>query len=487
MLWACITLPHLALDGILRQQPPADGAGAEPLVLVGPATPARGGAAAVTTAGTARQVLAVNEAARAAGLHPGQRLVAAQALLARFRSVECTPAMVAGWLDLLAAWAYRYSAEVVTFPGAVALEVGRSLTLFGPWPRFQQRLRRDLDALGFRHRLAVAPNARAAWLLAGAGDGQLATDRPALEQALAELPVQRARLPEGAAESLVGMGITRLGQLLALPRAGLQSRFGQALTGHLERLLGDRPDPLPQYRPPDRFDATIELGHETGNRQALLFPLRRLTADLAAFLTGRDGGVQRFGLELLHERPPATPVQVGLLSVQRDPAMLFELARERLEQARVARPVLGLRLLADDLPAFTPTVRDLFDGRPGHALPLQQLRERLRARLGADAVYQLHLTTDPRPEHAQTRTGGTRLPEPPERLPRPTWLLARPIPLRGPAPRLLAGPERIETGWWDGGDIRRDYYVAETGQGQRAWLFCAPGQRGPWMLHGWFA
>jgi protein ImuB len=59
--------------------------------------------------------------------------------------------------------------------------------------------------------------------------------------------------------------------------------------------------------------------------------------------------------------------------------------------------------------------------------------------------------------------------------------------LRGPSPQVLAGPERIETGWWDGGDIRRDYYVVRTSQGQCAWVFCAPGEQGNWMLHGWFA
>ena len=485
MLWACFVLPHLAMDGVLRQQPDQAAANAQPLVLVGRVPAAA--AAAAAAPGAARQVLAVNEPARAAGLFPGQRLVAAQALLARFKAVECSSGMIAGWQELLAAWAYRYSAEVVTFPGAVALEVGRSLALFGPWPAFEQRLRQDLAGLGFRPRLAVAPAPRAAWLLAGSGDGVVAGDPALLARALAQVPVQRAHLPGGVTESLVGMGITRLGQLLALPRASLRSRFGTELTGHLERLLGERPDPLPLYRPPDCFDAVIELGQESVSRQALLFPLRRLTADLAAFLAGRDGGVQHFLLELLHERSPATPVAVGLQSVQRDPAVLFELARARLEQATVSRPVLGLRLLATGLPEFRPAARDLFDGRPAHALPLPQLRERLRARLGADALYRLALTADPRPEHAQTRAGDSRLPELPERLPRPTWLLARPIPLRGPAPHLLAGPERIETGWWDGGDIRRDYYVAETGQGQRAWVFCAPGEQGPWMLHGWFA
>ena len=132
-----------------------------------------------------------------------------------------------------------------------------------------------------------------------------------------------------------------------------------------------------------------------------------------------------------------------------------------------------------------PEGRDLFDERPADALPFAQLRERLRARLGPEAVTQLRTTTDPRPEYSQgVGSGGEgRI----ELQPRPTWLLPHPIPLRGAPPLVLAGPERIETGWWDGEVVRRDYYVVRTAQGQKAWVFCPPGEQGGWMLHGWFA
>ncbi|MGH8112633.1 MAG: DNA polymerase Y family protein, partial [Rhodanobacteraceae bacterium] len=94
---------------------------------------------------------------------------------------------------------------------------------------------------------------------------------------------------------------------------------------------------------------------------------------------------------------------------------------------------------------------------------------------------------DPRPERAWAHSGDST-PDESIALPtRPTWLLPRPIPLRGPTPKVLAGPERLETGWWDGGDVRRDYYVLELATGQRAWAFSPPGERGPFMLHGWFA
>ena len=53
---------------------------------------------------------------------------------------------------------------------------------------------------------------------------------------------------------------------------------------------------------------------------------------------------------------------------------------------------------------------------------------------------------------------------------RPFWLLPAPEPLaeigaaphRGGPLKLLAGPERIESGWWDGSDVARDYFVART-------------------------
>lgn len=476
MLWACVLLPQLALDGVLRRHPAPD----RPLALIaGP---------------TQRRVLfAVNAAAAAHGLRAGQPLAAAHALLADFAMVEHEPRDAARQQRLLAAWAYRYSSQAsIDFADAVLIEIEASLGLFGPWPRFERTLRADLAQLGFRHRIALAPTARAAWVLAGVRDGLAITRHAAIANALAQVPIGHARLDPAVAEALHGMGLRRLGQLFALPRDTLARRFGPALLGHLDRLRGDTPEPLILHRPPDRFDARVELAFEVESSQALLFPLRRLTADLAVFLAGRDGGVQRFELRLEHEGHADTVVVVGLLAAEREAALLFELARSRLEQASVPAPVRGLRLVAEELPPFVPAGRDLFDPRPAQAMPWEILRERLRARLGEDAVYALAPGDDHRPEclvrhgvsppSRPSRASGGRRP-----LPRPTWLLPRPIPLRDAHPTILAGPERLETGWWDGADVRRDYYVVETSLGQRAWVFCAPGERGPFMLHGWFA
>lgn len=477
MLWACLHLPQLALDGVLRRHPAPEA----PLALVtGPAQK--------------RVLAAVNAAAARAGLRAGQSLAAAHALLADFATVEYDGAEVARWREFLAAWAYRYSSQVAiaAFNGtpddAIVLEIQASLRLFGPWPVFERRLRADLAALGFGHRIAVAPNPRAARVLAGMHDGLAIVHEATLRTALARTPVARALLAPGQAEALHAMGLRRLGQLFDAPRDALGKRFGPGLLQHLDRLRG-APEAIVAYAPPDRFDLRIELAYDIESSQALLFPLRRMTADLGAYLAGRDGGVQRFVVRLEHEHHADTEVVVGLLAAERDPALLFELSRSRLEQTQVPAPVRGMRLLAEELPPFVPAGRELFDERPAQSVPWDTLRERLRARLGEGAVHGLADRDDHRPEQAWRRVpmpAATRLPVP--AAPRPTWLLPQPIPLRGYGLQLLAGPERIESGWWDGGDVRRDYYLVQTRDGQRAWAFRPAGNTdAPLMLQGWFA
>jgi protein ImuB len=84
---------------------------------------------------------------------------------------------------------------------------------------------------------------------------------------------------------------------------------------------------------------------------------------------------------------------------------------------------------------------------------------------------------------------------------RPLWLWRQPLPLREQASRpwldgtplqLLAGPERIESGWWDGDLAARDYFIARAHDGALVWVFRArlplsAGEGTGWFLQGRFA
>lgn len=470
MLWACILFPQLAMDGVLRSR--ADSKA--PLALLS-GTPQR------------RVLQAINPAARELGLKPGQTLIAAHALTRSFATADYDPASIERWQQFLAAWAYGFSSQVsLLYPRCLLMEVRSSLGLFGPWPRLETRLREELSGLGFSHRITLAPNPAAARVLANVHDGVAVTDSDTLHKVICSLPVDRLGLPRDVASALARMGLGTFKQLLALPRDGLAKRFPAEALRHLDTLLEKRPLALEFYRPPDQFDARIELNFEVESHQALLFPLRRLTGDLAAYLAGRDSGVQRFTLQLEHRNQADSQITVGLLSAERDPAMLFELTRGRLEHLQLPAPVLAIRLIAMQLPSFVPEHRELFEDRPHQSMPWEQLRERLRARLGDDAVQGLAARADHRPECAWMPTPDAQQSALAANCPRPGWLLAEPQSVNEASLRILAGPERIESGWWDGGDVRRDYYLIETRSGQRGWAFRSLSG-GPLHLHGWFA
>jgi protein ImuB len=77
---------------------------------------------------------------------------------------------------------------------------------------------------------------------------------------------------------------------------------------------------------------------------------------------------------------------------------------------------------------------------------------------------------------------------------RPSWLLQQPeqlevvegVPRRRGSLRFCGAVERIETGWWDGGDVGRDYYTVYDIYGVQLWIFRERTEPHRWFLHGVF-
>ena len=77
---------------------------------------------------------------------------------------------------------------------------------------------------------------------------------------------------------------------------------------------------------------------------------------------------------------------------------------------------------------------------------------------------------------------------------RACWQLATApaLVLEAPKPatrdlQLEGDAERIETGWWDSNDVRRDYFVAKDRRGTCYWVFRDRGKQGSLFIHGIFA
>jgi protein ImuB len=399
-------------------------------------------------------------------------------------------------LERLAAWAGQYSSLVhVEAPATLLLEVGGSVTLFRGLTNLLARVEFGVAELGYTARPGLAPTRLAATWFARAGQDAPVTDIARLPGALAELPLEVLDLSPAQLVPLHGMGLTRVGDCLRLERASLARRLGPAFVIQIDRALGRVPDPRRAYVPPASFESRLELPAPVENVESLTFALNRLLAELCGELRARSAGVMNLTLTLVYPKAAAVLVELGLLAPTREPRHLIELFRERLARLELAEPVEALVLRAASyLPLGTPTL-DLFGVRPGSGESAATLIERLRARLGQQAVEGLHCITDHRPERAHGH-GDSKpaMPAVEVRGERPVWLLPEPLPLEqdGDAPRLdsvleLEGEaERIESGWWDGGDIARDYFVAHTRAGECYWIF--RDRRAPrrWWLHGIF-
>jgi protein ImuB len=411
-------------------------------------------------------------------------------------------------LHNLALWALQWSSQVSphwpadedSVPAAALLwlEIGASRQLFGGASALRAHIATGLAALGYEARLGVAPTPQGAALLARAGHDEPVPSLSALHARLQPLPLALLALTPAQHAALRSTGLETIGELLAFPAAALARRFGPDTSAYLQRLCGERPEPLRMLQPPPRFSSRCEFSGALTDTTALLFPLQRLLAGLQGYLRSLDQAVQRYTLQLEHRGHAATRVEIGMARPTRAAAQLLTLARERLAALTLIAPVQALGVQAQEF--LQPLVLQLDCFAPGiqHSEQLQIVIDRLVARLGDAAVQTLRIAADHRPERAWSALAAQpehamRPPPVAAALPvaavppslRPCWLLPQPRGIDRPG-QLLAGPERIESGWWDGADIARDYYLARGTAGAHWWVY-RDLRSGAWHLHGLWA
>jgi protein ImuB len=453
-------------------------------------------------------VCACDAAAAAAGIAPGMALNSALALLPELQTLARDPQRERELLVSIAEWVLRFSPRVsLEPPDAVLLEVRGSLRLFGGSRSLCERLRAELRTAGIEPRFSLTPMPLGSLWMARAGKKGAIRHAGDLASRLSDLPIHCTRWPPRSVELLVTMGVRTVGDCLRLPRDGFARRFEPRMLDMLDRAVGRRPETRDRFVSRERFAAGRDLEPEIADTARLDAAFAPMFDELCAFLRKRRCSVQALELRLVHCEASPTRLRLRFVEPVADARRIAELLREQLARIVLPSPVRALRLRSGPLVESREALAELFamDRRQsGTGVP--QLIERLRARLGTEAVYGLCLIPEHRPESAwrvaepalpATTRNRSRRPKPecePVRVEgKPLWLLAEPQLLDGGeqpccegALELTDGPERIESGWWDGRDVRRDYYVARNPAGVRLWVFRDRRPDGRWYLHGVF-
>jgi protein ImuB len=479
VLWLCIALPQLPLEALRSEE------SGQPLVVT-------------ACEGSARWIVCGNPAAEHARLEPDMNYTVALALCAVVQNLERSPAAETAALERLGSWAYQFSSTVIlgevpldfrqARSSALWLEIGGSLKLFGGFRNFIVALERELELLHYSYQLGIGPTLEGAALLARGGIRVVIPSTAALRLRIRNLPISLLALAPQIAGALHTAGVRKIGLLLELPRDAVIRRFGVPLGNFLDRLIGAAADPRPVFRLPHRYAARFDFEFEVKSTEALLFPLRRMLHEFAGFLRARDTGVQRFTITFAHRDVTATPLDIGLSLADRDANRFLTLVREQLERLTLPAPTIGLSLAADQFAMPAALQADLAQGGLQQSEDLAHTIDRLAARLGAQQVHGLQQVADHRPEASwsagplESARANPQFPE------RPLWLLQEPKPLQSSVmPQIVAGPERIEGGWWDTGDLQRDYYVVRLSNGSSLWVYHDLSERGGWYLHGFWS
>lgn len=477
MLWLALRFPLLPLEALPSRRSPS--------VVV-----ARG------------RVLCADRAALLGGVAVGQKLSSALGLLPGLAVFERDAPGERQALESLACWAGRFTPTVgMALPDTLLLEIGGCLRLFGGAEALVGAVAAGCAAQSYTCSPALAPTPLGAHWLARAGGGAMHAEAAAMQAALARLPCTVPDWPAAAVARLEAFGLRRLGDLRAMPSAGLRRRLGSALVDDLARAWGEMPDPQTPFVFPEHFDRKIELPTRVEHAEALAFAGQRLFAALAGWLHERQLLARHCRLRLGHDDGSESVLGLGLAEPAADEGRFGRLLREHLARLHLRAPVEALSLSADEVVARPGASAGLF-AQPMAGEGVAACLERLQARLGEAAVWVLGESADYRPEGASLRllpsfttsTVGLAAPAVPapqrlaEQAGSPQW--------HGPL-QLLSRAERLESGWWDEGemsaggdgrpalgDVRRDYFVASNPQGQSTWIFRdAQG----WFLHGLFA
>lgn len=459
------------------------------------------------------RVLAMSPRAHGAGVQPGMRRGGVLMLMPEARLHERTPEREACALHDVAMALLQYTPLVAQAEEATLLmDIGASLRLFGGIRALCARIRAKLRALGFTAALSCAPTARGAWLLARQRAGRALT-MPALVRRLDRLP--SALLPPGRPFGawFDGIGCFTLGDMRRLPRPGLQRRCGRPLLDMLDAAYGMTPELFDWIEAPTTFSAKLELFDRVENAEALLFGAHRLLLQMTGWLCARQLAVERITLQLEHERGrvarPPTVIEIVLAEATWRDEHLVRLLKERLGKVELVAHVIGLCLEAPQVQPMAPPSESLFPEPGGSEEDQLRMFELLVARLGPENVLQAAPQADYRPESAnlwvpvqkKIRAAAMQAQMPPDvlSLPRPAWLLAKPVallmrnhrPFYGSPLRMASTPERIEAGWWSQSQTR-DYFIAEGQDHAHYWVYRerivgAAGDAEPrWFLHGLF-
>ena len=325
-------LRRLSTDRIERRLPaPAD----EPRVI----------AASIKSA---QRIVALNDAAIGLGLKPGMPLADARAMYPSLPVTDADAEADRRLLEAVADWCDRYTPLVgLDSPDGLMLDITGCAHLFGGEAALARDLTARLRRQGFAVRMAIADTVGCASGVARYGDSKafvvvpwardagaeysaVIISRNETEAAMLPLPVAALRIDPAIVAELATMGLKRVADLAARPRAPLAARFGEGLVRRLDQALGRQDEPIAPRLPVPAALAEQRFAEPIAREEDVLGTIEHLARQLAAMLERRGEGVRLVQVALFRTDGAVHRLEIGTGAPLRDAARMRRLFEDRL-------------------------------------------------------------------------------------------------------------------------------------------------------------
>ncbi len=462
----------------------------------------------------ALRLFAVDRVAENFGLHVGQPLANARAIVPELEVVPANHQADAALLIQLADWCDRFTPVVALDPpDGLIMDIAGTHHLFGDDKSILEKILLTLRSKNFAVQGAVANTALSARALARYRDGCIVKEKGEAE-AVSPLPIEALQLDSVTTHAFRRAGLKTIGQAANRKRSEIVSRFGAATLNRIDEALGQGGRPITPKRPSPDYWKAQSFAEPVSTLDVIRAALLSITTNLCVLMEQEgigalcleasfyraDGIIRHIAVET--GGPSCTPIVIDRLFHERlaslsdplDPGFGFDVIR--LAATRVERmDHTGISL---DMKAHAQVEIDV-------------LADRLVARFGQQCVVRFSPQATHVPEYAwlvasvqvshkpQTSWQAVRVRHEAPRRPLRLFIRPEPVEVTQDPQRLLwrkvsriitqwEGPERIAMEWWQEKipQTTRDYYRAEDTAGRRYWIYRNTNST-QWFLHGVFA
>nr|WP_136252804.1 DNA polymerase Y family protein [Ningiella ruwaisensis] len=440
------------------------------------------------------QLVQINHAAQSRGIKRGMGLASASLLYSNLKLFEYKESLEKTHLTQLANALYLITSDIVIMePSGLVLRAQNMLHLYGGLKPYWHSVSQVLAKHGFHYQSACAFSIQAAKLMARLGVGIISDERSAINTQLKACALHASDILPKDIEKLKRIGVMQVAELDRIPLSELANRISRYSLDIISELRGQAPSKVSFFQPKSHYRDYIELLYEITNTDKLQPVLKHTLEKFSQFLYLRNAQCLHIDIQLFQrEHEPMLLGVDSAMPIYRSQDWL-EIITLKLDKVQLLSPIYAIALSCDEYENVALSNEDFFARKSTH-IAAMSLLSRLGGKLGSDKIRGLRFVQDFRPECSSQlcdytaiasngEPNATKSAENSIFADRPGLLLAEPSLLTQKV-KVIKGPERVLSGWWEDKNVSRDYYIGQSDQGQQLWLFKTPEQQ--WYLHGYF-